>query len=180
MVISSNLLNALESFPIPIKHVLRAQDFNREMILALFQLADILEKGPMPFDIMNGRALVWFGNEASSRTFFSFSRAALDLGGGVMPLFSEFSSQKKGEVLGDTIVTLSTIGPEDIIVLRHPDEDAISRAALVSKVPVINAGSGKEQHPTQALLDATPYSKRWGGSMTSLSLWWATSSMGGQ
>jgi len=154
MVISSNLLKALESFPIPIKHVLRAQDFNREMILALFQLADILEKGPMPFDIMNGRALVWFGNEASSRTFFSFSRAALDLGGGVMPLFSEFSSQKKGEVLGDTIVTLSTIGPEDIIVLRHPDEDAISRAALVSKVPVINAGSGKEQHPTQALLDA--------------------------
>lgn len=154
MVISSNIREALESFPRPIKHVLRAQDFNREMILALFQLADTLEKGPIPFDSMKGRALVWLGNEASSRTFFSFSRAALDLGGGMIPLFTDNSSQKKGESLDDTIVTLSTIGPEDIIVLRHPDEDAISRAALVSKTPVINAGSGKEQHPTQALLDA--------------------------
>jgi len=154
MATSLVLRKALESFPSPIRHVLRAQDFNREMILALFQLTDMLERGSMPFDIMNGRALVWFGNEASSRTFFSFSRAALDLGGSMIPLFTDYSSQKKGESLDDTIVTLSTIGPEDVIVLRHPDEDAISRAALVSKVPVINAGSGKEQHPTQALLDA--------------------------
>lgn len=148
----SSPLELLEKSSRKIRHVLRAQDFKRETLMELFGLADALEREPM--EIMRGRTLCWYGGEASSRTAVSHIMAAQDLGGTYLArAITESSEGGKGESLADTIMTLSVIDPEGIIVLRHPDEDAIYRAALVSKVPIINAGSGGEQHPTQALLD---------------------------
>jgi aspartate carbamoyltransferase catalytic subunit len=91
--------------------------------------------------------------EPSTRTRLSFESAMLRLGGRTMGTDNarEFSSAAKGETLEDTIRIVS--GYSDVIVLRHHEEGAARRAAAVSDVPVINAGDGKGQHPTQALLD---------------------------
>ena len=84
---------------------------------------------------------------------FSFEAAMLRLGGRTMGTDNarEFSSAAKGETLEDTIRIVS--GYADVIVLRHNEEGAAKRAAAVSTVPIINAGDGPGQHPTQALLD---------------------------
>jgi aspartate carbamoyltransferase catalytic subunit len=91
--------------------------------------------------------------EPSTRTRLSFEAAMLRLGGQTMGTDNarEFSSAAKGETLEDTIRIVS--GYADAIVLRHNEEGAAKRAAAVSSVPVINAGDGPGQHPTQALLD---------------------------
>ena len=89
----------------------------------------------------------------STRTRFSFESAMLRLGGSVITTENakEFSSVSKGETLEDSIRIVNTY--VDIIVLRHDEEGASKRASLVSQVPIINAGDGTGQHPTQALLD---------------------------
>src|SRR5207302_6370604 len=91
--------------------------------------------------------------EPSARTRLSFEAAMLRLGGDTVGTDNarEFSSAAKGETLEDTIRIVS--GYADVIVLRHNEEGAARRAAAVSSVPVINAGDGPGQHPTQALLD---------------------------
>lgn len=143
--------DVLHGRPRALKHVLQAQQFDRHDIIALFTLANRLEREE--YDIMRRKVLVWVGDEESSRTYTSFSMAALRLGGSVIPLWRSLSSMaKKGESVEDTISSLSAMGAA-VIALRDPDEHAIWRAALVSQVPVINAGSGSIQHPTQGLLD---------------------------
>jgi aspartate carbamoyltransferase catalytic subunit len=91
--------------------------------------------------------------EPSTRTRLSFDAAMLRLGGQTMGTDNarEFSSAAKGETLEDTIRIVS--GYADVIVLRHYEEGAAKRASTVSSVPIINAGDGPGQHPTQALLD---------------------------
>jgi len=150
----------LEKSPRKLRHVLRAQDWDRASITELFQLAKLLEqrmKEGKSCNIMQGRTLHWYGGkkETSARTKTSHFKAASDLGGQYIDHSPGNTTEDgKGESIEDIILTMGTIGPEDIIALRHQDEDAIWRAALVSKIPLINAGSGKEHHPTQALLDA--------------------------
>src|SRR3989304_3663861 len=91
--------------------------------------------------------------EPSTRTRFSFETAMHRLGGRVISTenAAEFSSVAKGETLEDTIQIMN--GYADVIVIRHYELGAAQRAAAVSRVPVINAGDGPGQHPTQALLD---------------------------
>ena len=91
--------------------------------------------------------------EPSTRTRFSFESAMLKLGGGVITTENagEFSSAAKGETLEDSIRVINQYA--DVIVLRHPEKGASARAAAVSDIPVLNAGDGSGQHPTQALLD---------------------------
>lgn len=89
--------------------------------------------------------------EPSTRTSCSFQTAMLRLGGTVFVVNSEHSSVKKGESLEDTIRTLSCFA--DVIVLRHSSRGSASAAAAVSRKPIINAGDGVGEHPTQALLD---------------------------
>ncbi|HWB33757.1 MAG TPA: hypothetical protein VG753_00325 [Candidatus Paceibacterota bacterium] len=150
----------LADSPHTLRHVLRAQDFTRDSILELFELAKLLEQcrqDKTPFPIMQGRTVHWYGGkkESSSRTKSSHFKAAQDLGGAFIDhSVANTTEDKKGESIEDIVLTISTIDPEGIIVMRHEEEDAIWGAALVSKVPLINAGSGKEHHPTQALLDA--------------------------
>ncbi len=133
-----------------VPHILRAQDFDRARLDTLFDAARMIEqKGD---NCAKGKTLVFYACQPSTRTRLSFCIAWEKLGGTAHAISSSDSSQEKGETTEDTAITLAKIGA-DVIVLRHPDEDAIYRVALVSPVPVINGGSGKEQHPTQALLD---------------------------
>lgn len=89
--------------------------------------------------------------EPSTRTSLSFASAAYRLGGNVITFNKDVSSVKKGESFEDTIQTLSLYG--DVMVVRHPEKSAVEHASEVSHIPVINAGDGDGEHPTQALLD---------------------------
>ena len=103
---------------------------------------------------LNGQTMASLFYEPSTRTRFSFEAAMYRLGGGHVITTEnarEFSSLSKGETLEDTIRIVN--GYVDLIVLRHPQEGSAKRAAAVAEVPLINAGDGSGQHPTQALLD---------------------------
>ncbi len=136
-------------------HVVEAQDFNRGMLEELFVHAEgmerVVERGGA--DLLRGRIMASLFYEESTRTRFSFESAMLRLGGSVISTENarQFSSVSKGETLEDTIRILN--GYADVIVMRHYESGAARRAADVSAVPVINAGDGAGQHPTQAFLD---------------------------
>jgi carbamoyl-phosphate synthase/aspartate carbamoyltransferase len=100
---------------------------------------------------LKNKTLINYFCEPSTRTSASFHRAMFKLGGNVIPIYGETSSNKKGESIEDSIRTLNSYG--DIIVLRHPDIEAIYKASDISTIPLINAGNGNGEHPTQALLD---------------------------
>jgi len=137
------------------EHILKAQQFsNREDLDKIFEATDWIRKNPNPLFFKNsGYIMATMFYEPSTRTRFSFETAMKKLGGGVLSTENaeEFSSTAKGEVLEDSIRTVSVYA--DVIVLRHHIEGAAERAAEVSDVPIINAGDGAGQHPTQALLD---------------------------
>lgn len=137
------------------KHVIESQQFSQEIIFSLFNKADYfyekLKKDRL--DILNGKIMASLFYEESTRTRLSFESAMLRLGGNVIGTENAriFSSVAKGESLEDTIRIVDDYC--DIIVLRHDKEGAAQKATELSKVPIINAGDGKGQHPTQALLD---------------------------
>ncbi|MBC8078798.1 MAG: aspartate carbamoyltransferase [Gorillibacterium sp.] len=136
-------------------HVLGAKQFNRSTLEELFAEASRME------DPRNWNQNPYFFNkimtslffEASTRTRLSFESAMNRLGGRVIGTenAAQFSSTIKGETLEDTIRIVS--GYSDVIVMRHTDIGAAERAASVASVPIINAGDGAGEHPTQALLD---------------------------
>lgn len=104
-------------------------------------------------DLLKGRVLSCLFYEPSTRTSSSFIAAMERLGGSVIPITQgvQFSSVSKGETLHDTILTLEQYS--DVIVLRHPETGSAKIAANAAGIPVINAGDGAGEHPTQALLD---------------------------
>ena len=136
-------------------HVIEAQQFDLKTIAELFEVTQkmetVVEQGGI--EDYHNRIMATLFYEPSTRTRFSFETAMHRLGGRVISTESarEFSSVSKGETLEDTIRILN--GYADVIVLRHDEVGAARRAAAVSRVPVINAGDGVGQHPTQALLD---------------------------
>ncbi|MDO8482174.1 MAG: aspartate carbamoyltransferase [bacterium] len=132
-------------------HLTKTQQFTRSSLDQIFALASKLEK--TNDNSLEGKILASLFYEPSTRTRFSFESAMMRLGGNVLTVENarESSSDVKGETLEDTIRVMNCYA--DIIILRHPEEGAADRAAKVSKIPVINAGDGTGQHPTQALLD---------------------------
>jgi len=137
-----------------LRHVVESQQFSRRLLDELFERADEMRADPhRAAGRLQGRIMAALFYEPSTRTRLSFESAMLRLGGRTMGTDNarEFSSAAKGETLEDTIRIVA--GYADVIVLRHHEEGAARRAAAVSDVPVINAGDGKGQHPTQALLD---------------------------
>src|SRR5215472_9151992 len=137
-----------------LRHVIESQQFSRRLLDELFERADEMRADPhRAAGRLQGRIMAALFYEPSTRTRLSFESAMLRLGGRTMGTDNarEFSSAAKGETLEDTIRIVS--GYADVIVLRHSEEGAAKRAAAVSDVPVINAGDGPGQHPTQALLD---------------------------
>lgn len=132
-------------------HIIEAQQFNRTELEQLFAVADSREHATdKPLE---GKILASLFYEPSTRTRLSFESAMIRLGGNVLTTenASEFSSAIKGETLEDSIRVVGNFA--DVIVLRHYEIGAAARAASSSTVPVINAGDGAGQHPTQALLD---------------------------
>ncbi len=133
-------------------HVIESQQFDRELLFSLFEHAEALRSGGGR-GLLQGKILAALFYEPSTRTRFSFESAMLRLGGGVISSENakEFSSAAKGESIEDTVRVVGAYA--DAIVIRHFEEGAAKKAASVSPVPIINAGDGAGQHPTQALLD---------------------------
>jgi aspartate carbamoyltransferase catalytic subunit len=137
-----------------IRHVIESQQFSRSLLEELFNRCEEMKRDPHRFmGRLNGQVMAALFYEPSTRTRLSFEAAMLRLGGSTMGTDNarEFSSAAKGETLEDSIRVVS--GYADVIVMRHNEEGAAKRAAAVSSVPIINAGDGPGQHPTQALLD---------------------------
>ncbi len=135
------------------RHVISVRDFTREEIETILEHSErmekVYEKGD---DRLSGKVLATLFFSPSTRTRLSFETAMLRLGGDVISLVGkEAASTAKGENLADTIRTVEKYC--DVIVLRHPKEGAARLAAEYSSVPVINAGDGANQHPTQTFLD---------------------------
>jgi aspartate carbamoyltransferase catalytic subunit len=131
--------------------VLSMKDFTPEQIHLVLKTAAHLKKHPA-HDLLNNKIIANCFFEPSTRTRLSFESAALKLGGRVIGFSSDESlSTQKGETLYDTMRIVS--GYADLIVIRHPKEGSARLAAEASSVPVINAGDGANQHPTQTLVD---------------------------
>ncbi len=138
-----------------LSHIIRAQQFNRDILAEVFATAKEMEKIVKQggSDILQRKIMATVFYEPSTRTRLSFESAMRKLGGEVITTENarEFSSAAKGEALEDTVRIVDSYA--DVIVLRHYESGAAERAASVSSVPIINAGDGPGQHPTQSLLD---------------------------
>ncbi len=135
------------------RHLMNPLDFSVEELDTLFELAMDIEKNPEKYaDRCAGKKIATCFYEASTRTRLSFEAAMINLGGSVIG-FSDAnsSSASKGESVSDTIRVISCFA--DICAMRHPKEGAAMVAASRSSIPVINAGDGGHQHPTQTLTD---------------------------
>ncbi|XP_050310557.1 CAD protein isoform X2 [Anthonomus grandis grandis] len=137
------------------KHVLGVEMFQKEQLNYIFNLAQtfrVYVSKDRPLDhLLKGKLMASMFYEVSTRTCCSFSAAMQRLGGRVIYMDESSSSAKKGETLNDSISTLA--GYADVIVLRHPEPGSVFKAAQHCRKPVINAGDGIGEHPTQALLD---------------------------
>jgi aspartate carbamoyltransferase catalytic subunit len=138
------------------KDILSVKQFDREHLETIFSVAHEM-RGMVQrvgtFDLLKGKVLTNLFYEPSTRTSSSFVAAIERLGGSVIQINNvTFSSVSKGETLGDTVKTLECYS--DAIVLRHPEKGSAAEAAAAADKPIINAGDGPGEHPTQALLDA--------------------------
>jgi len=135
------------------KSLIEPMDLSLEELDELLNLADEIIANPAAYaDVCKGRVLATLFYEPSTRTRLSFEAAMLRLGGSVMGFSSaDSSSAAKGESVADTIRTIACYA--DIAAMRHPKEGAPMVAAMSTNMPVINAGDGGHQHPTQTLTD---------------------------
>ena len=135
------------------RDIISIKDFNREEIDYILKVASKMEPiAKTGSEMLKGKILATLFFEPSTRTRLSFESAMHRLGGATIGFAeAEIASVKKGENLADTVRTVENYA--DVIALRHPLEGAARLAAEFAEVPIINAGSGAEEHPTQALLD---------------------------
>ncbi|HYD93170.1 MAG TPA: aspartate carbamoyltransferase [Candidatus Paceibacterota bacterium] len=134
-----------------VRHIVSVTDLSAIELRKVFWRATEYKK--QRYDVLTDRIVSLLFYQPSTRTIDSFDAAAKRLGAGVlkMPEMKNYSSEVKGEVLEDTILTEACYA--DCIVLRHDRSGAAARAAAVSPVPIINAGDGNNEHPTQAYID---------------------------
>lgn len=133
------------------KSLVSINDFSKKEYLEILDLAEEFEKKPTQ-DILKDFVIATLFFEPSTRTRLSFESAVSRLGGKIIGFTdTATSSVSKGETLKDTILTVSNYS--DLIVMRHPKEGSARYASEVSPIPIINAGDGANQHPTQCLLD---------------------------
>lgn len=142
--------------PPPRRHLLAISDLDRTAVERLLgtatSIARSLDREVKKLPALRGRLVVNLFYESSTRTLSSFDLAAKRLSADTMALRSSGSSVDKGESLKDTALTLAEYDP-DVIVIRHPHIGAPELVANVTHAHIVNAGDGKHQHPTQALLD---------------------------
>ena len=144
-----------------IKHLISANQITNDGLMRLFESTDkIVEKPGVYGKELAGKVIATMFFEPSTRTRLSFESAVQRLGAALISTENarENSSNTKGERLEDTIRMVDKFA--DAIIIRHSDDDSADRAASVSRVPIINAGSGAAEHPTQSLLDVYTIYKR--------------------
>uniref|UniRef100_A0AAQ6A5K9 Multifunctional protein CAD n=1 Tax=Amphiprion ocellaris TaxID=80972 RepID=A0AAQ6A5K9_AMPOC len=140
--------------PLVGQHILSVSQFSKEQISHLFNVAHTLRlmvQKERSVDILKGKVMASMFYEVSTRTSSSFAAAMQRLGGSVVHFSESTSSTQKGESLADSVQTMSCYA--DVLVLRHPTPGAVEVASRHCRKPVINAGDGVGEHPTQALLD---------------------------
>ena len=152
--VSPSLEDLLKSSPFKGKDIVSVKQFSKEELHLLFTVAAemrlrVEREGCL--DVLKGRVLCLMFFEPSTRTSSSFDAAMKRLGGETVMINESHSSTQKGESLEDTVRTLDQYG--DALILRHPDNESAEIAAKYSDRPVINAGNGSREHPTQAFLD---------------------------
>jgi aspartate carbamoyltransferase catalytic subunit len=138
----------------PYKHVIESQQFSKKFLTELFETTKYMKDNEYKVSgLLKGKIVALLFYEPSTRTRFSFESAILRLGAEKITTENakEFSSASKGETLQDSIKVINAYA--DFIVLRHFEDDSSEIASSVSNIPIINAGAGRGQHPTQALLD---------------------------
>ncbi|MDR3573138.1 MAG: aspartate carbamoyltransferase [Anaerolineaceae bacterium] len=144
-----------QSSPFYGNDILSVKQFNRADLNYIFSVAHEMREMVTrigTFDLLKGKILANLFYEPSTRTSSSFTAAMERLGGSVIPISEvRYSSITKGESLPDTVRTLEAYA--DVIVLRHPEIGSAALAAHYARKPIINAGDGAGEHPTQALLD---------------------------
>ena len=144
------------------RHLIDPLDFSKEEVLSLLDLADDIAADRFRYgNVCRGKKLATLFYEPSTRTRLSFEAAMLNLGGSVLGFSTaDSSSASKGESVADTIRVVSCYA--DICAMRHPKEGAPLVASHYARIPVINAGDGGHQHPTQTLTDLMTIRKRCG------------------
>jgi aspartate carbamoyltransferase catalytic subunit len=133
------------------RNLISINDFSKEEQIKILDIAEEFEKNPIQ-NILEGSVVATLFFEPSTRTRLSFESAASRLGAKIIGFSSSASSSvSKGETLKDTILTVCNYS--DLIVMRHPIDGSARYAGEVASIPIINAGDGANQHPTQTLLD---------------------------
>ena len=151
---SPSLFNLISNSPFKQRHILSVNQITRQDLHLLFTVTQEMRLGVDRhgiMDILRNRILYLVFFEPSTRTSASFDGAMQRLGGRTSVITTSHSSTQKGETLQDTIRTIGCYA--DAIVIRHPEESSADIAAKYSPVPIINAGNGSKEHPTQAFLD---------------------------
>jgi len=136
------------------KHVLSSEQYTRKDLEETFELTDKIRNNPKDYaHKLDDKIIAIMFYEPSTRTRLSFETAALKLGAKIITTENagEFSSAAKGETIQDTVKVIS--GYADAMVIRHKSDTSAVDAASVNKIPILNAGAGKGEHPTQSLLD---------------------------
>ena len=149
-----SLAELLHESPLKGRDIVSVHQFTKRELHLLFTVASEMRLGVEKsgsLDILKGRVLALMFYEPSTRTSSSFDAAMKRLGGSTMMINEAHSSTQKGETLSDTIRTLDQYA--DAIVLRHPSDDSADVAAQAADHPIVNAGNGSREHPTQAFLD---------------------------
>jgi len=135
------------------RDIISIEDFSRKELDYIINYAKEIKNNPENFkEIMKHKTMISLFFENSTRTATSFKMAMLQLGGNVMEFNSQTSSLKKGETLKDTLKMMDGYSP-DVVVMRHPNDGSIKFASHILNAPIINAGDGQNQHPTQTMLD---------------------------
>lgn len=155
----------MKDYPSPFEHIVYSQQFDEEYLFELFALADTLrqEGARQKYrHALQDKVIAMLFFEPSTRTWLAFQTAIAFIGGHFIGTENakQTSSLVKGETLEDMIRVVSEYC--DAIVIRHTDDDSSKRALATARVPIINAGSGKSQHPTQALLDVYTIFRKFG------------------
>ena len=155
----------LSALQFPHRHLLGIEGLSPEEITLLLNLADAYvaqnRQRNKKSDMLRGRTIINLFFENSTRTQTSFELAGKRLGADVINMSVSSSSIKKGETMIDTAMTLNAMHP-DVLVVRHPDAGAVKLLSEKVTSAVINAGDGRHEHPTQALLDALTIKRRKG------------------
>ena len=150
----------------PLRHLISIADLERDDVERLLALSRTfsrsLEREVKKLPALRGRTVVNLFYESSTRTSSSFELAAKRLSADVMSIKATGSAVDKGESLKDTALTIGCYDP-DVVVIRHPEIGAPNLVALYTSAHVVNAGDGKHQHPTQALLDLYTIEEELGG-----------------